>query len=771
MAGRASNPFLRFPRASLLLAVTLCLPLLAWLTRFEFDAETRVLLGGDQRNLAGYEKVRAILGETEAVVISLEVEDLFSPRGLDLVRRVSEAFASHPDVANVHSLTHSFKPVRRGVSFDMVPLVPPNASAADLAELRAFCLAHPLVRNLLVAADGRHTLITVTFAQRALTADQRRLLRTVIDATLAPFHAAGARTRVLALPLIEDELRGTLDRDLRRLLPLAATVVAGVLWFTFRSWRVVWLVLVNQAFALALLPGLTVLTGARLNVFTLLLLPLLSGIHLTLLAHLLTAFQHNLASGRDSAAALADAVRLTWTPSSFATLTTVVGLLSLAASSIPQIRTFGLLGAAGLTMIHLLTYGPTLSVLAIVGRHLARRTPAPGARTFSAAEALVGLTARRRAAVLGLAVAALAVSVFGFTRLRTDIRAVEFLSPASPTRQALEELDRAWGGVNVVQIAFDTGRDGGANDLTFLRYLESVHRHAERLPDLAAAYSYAQLMAMINQLWEGGAADALRLPANPLLIRLFVVALKSYEFPFLAGLADDQFRTAQLVLRTGDLPADRYLALVNEVLTYAKRNCPAGVTVSAAEGIHSILEADRRILRSQTSSAGLTVGTIFVTLALLWRSWRLPLLSLGINLVPVGLVISGAAWFAVPLNSITVMVGAISLGIAVDDSIHFLTHWRELRRAGVPPDEAMRRTLERKGRAIVWTSVILIGVCSVFWFSSFPPVRDFGILSAAAFAAALGSVLVLLPALLGARSLAGKANQSPSQPPPTEPPN
>jgi hypothetical protein len=173
------------------------------------------------------------------------------------------------------------------------------------------------------------------------------------------------------------------------------------------------------------------------------------------------------------------------------------------------------------------------------------------------------------------------------------------------------------------------------------------------------------------------------------------------------------------------------------------------VTVSAAEGIHSILEADRRILRSQTSSAGLTVVIIFGTLALLWRSWRLPLVALFVNLVPVGLVVAGAAWCAVPLNSITVMVGAISLGIAVDDSIHFLTHWRELRRAGVPAEEALRQTLALKGRAIVWTSLILVGICSVFWFSSFPPVRYFGVLSAAAFVAALASVLVLLPAALG----------------------
>lgn len=769
VAGRVLNPFLRFPRVSLLAVLLLCLPAFRWMSGFEFDAETRVLLGGDQRNLNSYEKVRDILGQTEAVVISLEVTNLFSRSGLDQVRRISDAFAARPGVANVHSLTHSYKPVRRGMTFDMVPLVPPAASPAELAELEAFCLTHPLVRNLLVAADGRHTLITVTLWRRAADAQQRAALREFIESTLKPFRNAGIRTRVLALSLIEDELRATLARDVRRFLPLAGFVIAGVLWLTFRSWRLMLLVLASQTFALGLLPGVTVLTGARLSVFTLLLLPLLSGIQLTLLTHLLTAFQREFDDHPDVAIALTNAVRLTWKPSLFATLTTVVGLASLMISDIPQVRTFGVIGAMSLACIHLLTYGPTVAILALAGRILmsrrnrsaavvnghaasAARTPGPGMPSIRSpvvwVEALVGFTARWRAWIMATAVAAVVAAAVGLPRLRTDIRAVEFLSSASPTRQAIEELDRVWGGINVVQIAFDTGRAGGANDLAFLRYLESVHRHAEGLPDLASAYSYAQLMAMINQLWEGGATAALRLPANPLLVQLFVVALRSYEFPFLSGLADGEFRTAQLVLRTRDLPADRYLALVNDVLAFAERHRPSGVTVSAAEGIHSILETDRRILRSQLNSAGLTVGIIFLSLALLWRSWRLALAALTINALPVGLVIAGAGLLAVPLNSITVMVGAISFGIAVDDSIHFLTHWRELRRAGMPPDEALRRTLELKGRAIVWTSVILIGVCSVFWFSSFPPVRDFGILSAAAFATALVSVLGFLPVLL-----------------------
>jgi hypothetical protein len=102
----------------------------------------------------------------------------------------------------------------------------------------------------------------------------------------------------------------------------------------------------------------------------------------------------------------------------------------------------------------------------------------------------------------------------------------------------------------------------------------------------------------------------------------------------------------------------------------------------------------------------------------------------------------------VPLNSITVMVGAIALGLVEDDTVHFLTHWRQARAAGLPANDAVTDTLRVKGRPILWSTVILVLVCALFAVAAFPPVRQFGLLLAAAFVAAQVSLLLLLPAWL-----------------------
>jgi predicted RND superfamily exporter protein len=253
---------------------------------------------------------------------------------------------------------------------------------------------------------------------------------------------------------------------------------------------------------------------------------------------------------------------------------------------------------------------------------------------------------------------------------------------------------------------------------------------------------------MMNQIWGGGGVDDLKLPANRVLVELFAVALRSADFPFVTTLADPDFRIAYLVLRTRDMPAERYLSLVKEIVTYAENAKPPGVSVSAAKGIHSILEADQRIVRSQLSSVGSSILLIGLVLGILWRSPRFALLSLISNVVPVGAVVALTGFLEIPLNSITVMVAAVTFGMAIEDSVHFITFWREKRKQSLSIDDAIAESLRVKGRAMIATSVALICLFSIFALSSFPPVVHFGLLSAAAFSAALVSVLVLLPALL-----------------------
>ena len=744
------NPYLQYPRLALAVTLLLLVPLAARWLGFEVSTETGTLLEGDQRNLTTYQKVQEILSDEVVVVISLHSGPVFTRSGMALIRQVSEAFMGQPGLVDVKSFTHAVKPVRRGLSFDMVPLVSADPDEAELEALRRFSLENPLIRNVMVSPDEQHTILLNTYRRDLSRPRQQAQFRQEIDDILAPFRAAGFECSVLGLPLIEDEIRRTLWQDLFYFVPAGFLVLLVILWLTFRSGWVMVLLAVLQSIVLLSLPAMVGLAGCRMNLFTAMLFPLLAAVQLTLLVHLFDAWQKARTTAGDPDEVMAETLRRVLQPSIFAALTTAVGLLALCVSQVRLVREFGYLGALGVGWVFFVSFGPGLALMKLVTqRRTAETAPLrPHPSEGAVGRAIHAFCVRRPRAILAAAFVALVLAGIGLARLRTDVRAVEFLDRRSPTRRAVEEIDQRYGGVNVAQIEVDSGQADGINALPFLRYLDSVQRFAGEQPEVSSAYSYAQLLAMMNQIWEPEESGSFRVPENPLLIRLFVLALKSYPAPFLAALADDRWQTAYLIVRTQDLPAERYLDVLYRILDYAQTQKPEGVTVSAAQGIHTILEADRRILRSQTNSAGLTVICMGLILALLWRSFRLALLALTINLVAVGLVLGLAGWMGVTLNSVTAMVAAISLGIAVDDSVHFLTHWRQARRAGRSTEEALAESLQVKARPIISSSLVLLGVFLVFRLSSFPPVEDFGLLAAGAFAAALVSVLLLLPVLV-----------------------
>lgn len=763
----------------------------AWqVSKLHLNPQLRTLLEGDQRNLASYEKVREVLSGMDMLVLSVDCGEVFTPRGIGIVREISEAFLACPGVADVKSLTHSFKPVRKGFSFEMVPFVPGNTTnAAALKSFRTYCLTHPLVKNILVSEDGHSTLITITWNQPLQTVAEQRAWRALIEETLAPFRAQGLGILTIALPLVELELREAISRDVGIFVPAAGLLMFAVLWCTFGSLRIVSLVLVTHAAVLVSLAGLMWATSASLTVFSILLIPLLAGVHLALSAHMFTRYEDFAREGLTPAEACEKTVREIHGPSLMATVTTQAGLLSLLTSSVAPVREFGWVGALGLGLVFVVTFGPGVSLLVFaedVRRARARKRsgatqgpvvqseaqkpqephaepaleshqslgseePTSGTGSGRArhwTEPFLRIAKTRPKAVYAGAIAAIALGITGLFFVRTDIRAVEFLKPGSKTRQIMETMDRSFGGVNVVQIDFDSGEADGVNRMGFLQYLDGVQKFAEKRGTFSGVYSYASLMAMINQVWENERPGSLRLPDSEFVVRLFVMGLRAQHFPFLTTLASEDARTAHLVLRTRDMPAGKYLAEVQSVLTWAESHRPTGVQVSARKGLHSILEADRQVLRSQISSAGSTVISLIVILGLYWRSALLGTLVVVVNLIPVAFVIGAAALSGIPLNSINTMVAAIALGISVDDSIHFITHWREEVRRGATSKQAIQTTLRIKGWPIVWTSIILITVCVVFSFSSFPPVSQFGLLSALSFIVALPAVLLLLPTLV-----------------------
>lgn len=757
------NPFTRFPKASFGGLAVLLFPLFWGLKDLRIRSDTDVLLESNPSQKAALDKVVSVFQERTIVVVDLECPDVFTAQGLSAIGRVSDALMTVEGVQDVKSLTHSYKPVRKGLSFQMEPLASGGESPADWERLREYCLGNPLIRNVMVSPDCRHATLTLTFKKPFPDLNSKRELRANLEAVLAQFETEGLAFEMIGLPLVEEEVHTRIMEDLVHFTPMVFLFLAAVLGLVFRSIGFVLFLMGNQAVALGWIAGSLQWIGYPFTVFTLLLFPLWAGVHLTLLVHLGAACQRaaKRCAGRE---VVPTALREIGKSCCFAVLTTLAGLLSLGLAEISQVREAGLVGAYGIVVVFLMTFGPGVGIMSLfftVSASAKRRRNRPSTFMFlgkteppkpDAADNLPGRWLKGLRRWNGAVWLLVGLLVFGIIllapRLRMGVRPLEFLPKDSLTRSAGELFNECYGGFNIFQMRLDSGRAGGVNQLPFLRYLDKVQKYAAAKPQVSGAYSYPQVLAMMNQIWEQEQPGSLRLPDNPLLLGMFSLVLKSQQFPFFEALCDADFQTANLVVRTPDLPSNEYLAVVKDIIRYAETNRPAGVQWNAAQGLHSILEADRQIVGSQIKSASTALLAVFGLLSLLWRSWKLASLAVLLNALPVALVIALAALLDIPLNSITVMTAALAFGIAVDDTVHFVTQWLEARRNGINQWEATSRAIRIKARPIVCTSLVLGGIFALLAATSFPPVKHFGSLTACAFALALISVFVLLPLCL-----------------------
>jgi uncharacterized protein len=705
----------------------------------QLDSSAGRLLASDPRNLETYQKLNELIPDTVMVLVALEMEDLFSNQGAATVARASQQILSVDGATEVKSLTHSGRPVREGFGLVIEPFIPLRASPGQWQQIKRFTTQFPLSRNVMVSEDARYAILIGVF-ERALPDHQARetFRRAFMDA-LKPLEAETNAIHVLSFPFIEAEGTNAVKADLQRYLMVAGVLIFLVLLITFRSWAAVLSVLMLEGTGILILLGVFQYLGKTVDIYTGILFPLIGGLQLTFVVHYFSALQRA-GKTRPAFEAARFAFREVFPPSCIAALTTIAGLLTLALAKLPTLTDFGRIGVLAVIGVFVFTF--LLPALFAIGPRpsSAAETPAKHQKYLLPVRGSFGFL------IFGITFSL--IMALGIFKIRTDIRAVEFIEPGHPIRTSLELLNKELGGTNIFQITVDSGRPRGLQSLPVLTYLEDLRRYATQLDGVTDAYAYSQLYLALNQIWEGDPDPHGSLPANPAKLAMFSQLINASPLLFKDSFVDDQAQSALMILRSRDMPGREYLALLEDFMRYAHDQAPPGLTLSPVNGLHSILEGDRQIVESQLQTLGLSAGLIFILLSLLWMSPRHAALVMAVN-VPALLTIFGVMGYTgYPMNSITVMVAAVILGIAVDDGIHFVSAVRHLRKTQTDPKEAVSQALRQKFKPMACTSAILAVFLGLLLLTSFPPVAHFGILSALGISAAFLGAVCLLPGRL-----------------------
>jgi predicted RND superfamily exporter protein len=648
---------------------------------------------------------------------------------------------------------------------DVDPVVEGDeVTEADVEELARALDDAPLLERRLIGADRRVTAVTLRLQPDVTrTEDILKCVAKIQSYVAAHPPPEGVRVEFGGLPVLRSELVTRMRTDQTILVPASLLVCFVILLAAFRRWMAVVLPLVAVATSAVILVGGMALVGEPFNIINNIVPMLVIIIGLSNAIHLIARYQEELAQHPEEDRQ--DASRLALRQMAWAcfltSFTTAIGFGSLALSQTEILRRFGITAAIGVMIAYLVTITFIPASLAMGHRKRRRRPRITIDETEWVVTRVVRGSLVRPWIIIGAAAALMAVCVVGALRLNVDNSVLDQFDPEDPLYRSTRLIERSLSGVRPLEVTLKSDQEGRFDEPEVLNAMTALQHWAEEQDGVINTLSYADYL---HEAWYFQTRDPSRRSA-PFGNAEWVsdtgkILDHGVRSPVAAFVTPDR-REARVNIQLIDRGAQA-------TVRFAERlQKETAELLGPLEGVDVQFTGDAYIgsrgldivIRDMLVSLLTAIAIIFGLLTVLFRSVRLGLLSLPPNILPLVVTMAFMYLEGIPLNAGTVIIFSISIGLAVDGTIHVLARFCEEIQRGRDVDEALLRAARVTGKAIVLTCVSLMLGFGVMLLSKFLPVRRFGQLFGITIFGCLIATLTVLPPLLrvGARPTRSEA--------------
>lgn len=721
----------RIPVLLLTGVVTIVLGLMS--ARVGFDSAVDIWFLDDAPELATYDAFKAAFGTDELLVVGIFDDDVFDNETLAHIEAITSTLATIELVHRARSITNATELFHDDDTLEHRPI----RVVGTASTTRERALANPLVRDLLVAADGTAAAVVVELEAEADTFEEKVALVREVKRRAALVDER-LDVRVAGTPAINEAIYRYSRRDFALLGGLALALILGIGLVAFRSVTLALLPLGVVVAAVVWIFGVMGILGLRINLVSQSLVTVVLAVGIADAIHLLTEYRARLhTEGRDEA--LTSAVAETFVPCAFTTLTTVAGMLSLLSSHLVPIREFGALAAAGVATALVLTFSALPAALTLLPTPPAA-DPARG--LGGALDAMVHGVKRVRFVVLAVFVVATTFALWRVIEIRVGANPVAYFLEGDPVREDIRAIDERLGGSTSIEL-FVESADGGLGDPEILARLATLERWLETLPSVTRVLSVTDALESASLAMTGTAT----ISKDRATIAQTYLLLEDEEG--LGAFVDDARERGRISARVRMTDAAE---LVREIPAVEAR-LAAGYSgdelkVRPTGFVKLIGQMELYIVDSQLKSFALALVVVSLLMVVLLRSLRLGILAMIPNLVPIAGGLAVMELLGIHLDPGTAMIGSVTLGLVVDDTVHLFSRYAAEQRKGLEPSDAITIAVRQVGRALVVTSVVLALGFGVLGFGSFTPNVYFGIVASVVISLALVCDLVVVPAVV-----------------------
>ncbi|WP_321288718.1 MMPL family transporter [uncultured Sunxiuqinia sp.] len=749
-------------RRALLLLLGLVTVFMAYMaSKVEMSYESAQLLPQKDSAYVDYQKFRELFGEEgNLIVVGVEDPNFFK---LDHFKEWHQLVVNLNDidgVENLLSVSNAYNLIKNKEkrTFEIENIFPAEVkSQEELDSLSNVFQSLPFYRGLLYNTENDFYLLAITVNKDKMKSKKREDLVKAIKNTCDAFsEGTGLTLHFSGLPYIRVINSIKIKKEIYLFSALALLLCIITLFLFFRSFKAVLYPVIIVITGVIWAIGTMALFGFKITLLTGMIPSLLIVIGIPNSIYMLNKYHNEYKQHGNNIKALQRVIIKIGNATFLTNLTTASGFATFVITNSEILRQFGIVAALNILTLFVLS-------LLLIPILFSFAKP-PGERHIKHLESklfknivlhLENISLNHRNVVYGAAIAVVLIGFYGITLIKSSGYMVDDIPESDIIYKDLKFFENQVDGLMPLEIIIDTKRPNGVMNLSVFRRMEKLEERLEKYDELSSSTSLLNILKFSKQAFYNGKERYYSLPNNQEKNFILSYATKSEEeenasVSALHSFLDSSKQITRINIRMHDVGTERMQELYDDFKMEVDSVFPPDkfdVTVTGSSV--TFFKGTQYLVKNLFSSLTLAIFLISAFMAIMFYSWRMVVMSLIPNIVPLIFTAAIMGFIGIPIKASTILVFSIAFGISVDNTIHFLAKYRqELAVTGWNIRQSVKLALRETGVSMMYTFVVLFFGFGVYSVSNFGGTAALGILVSLTLLVAVSSNLILLPSLL-----------------------
>lgn len=765
----------RFRLLLLPFCLSLIVALVSQLPKITIDASMESFLHKNDPILVDYDLFREQFGKEEFIVIAFRAQNLFSAQFLQRLKSIHTRIEDEvPYLEELTSLVNARHVYASGDSLIIGELLEDwPQTDQDFERIKQAVGENIAYKNYLVDDDLKFTTLVVKIKhqlgnyyssesnsenQQTTNHDQTinteqtkqavdKLLRIVEE-----YQAEGDDVYIAGTPIVFEIIKQSMFSNMRIFVLAALLTIIVLLSLIFRRVTGVVLPLVVVIVSLLSTVSLMSINQVSLKIPTQILPSFILAVGVGDSIHFLTYFYRRFQQTQNKKESIRYTLYHIGIPLVMTSVTTALGLLSFYFAEVSPISELGIYAAVGVgfALFYTLVLLPVLlSIIPLKDKTLKAGTAKVGDPILAA---IARFSINNSVLIFFSTLLIIALSLHGITKIIVSHNPLAWLPEKSSVRAATNIIDHRLKGTNALEVVLDTNQQDGIYNPSLLRQVDTLSQelstwnHSEL--KIGKIFSAADIIKEINQALNEGMEQAYEIPNNRHLVAQEFFLLEISGNDELDNLTDESNSKLRVTVKVPWVDVLRYGELVDFVEQQFRNAFPDSIKITLTGMISILARTLDAVIKSTISSYLMAAAVISIIMVILIGNLKIGLISMVPNFLPILCVLGLMGYLGLPLDMFTMLIGSIAIGLAVDDTIHFMHRFQQYYAGEGNLQMAVENTLQTTGRAMFTTSIVLASGFFIFCFADMNNLINFGVLTGSAILLALFSDFVVAPALL-----------------------